>query len=130
MITANQLVAHLVGDYVLQSDYMAREKTNSRLVAASHAVWYAIPFILLDPSIWAYLVIVVTHFFIDHYRLAKYMVYAKEWALTPPRHRYPWAEAGPHGYHEDKPDYLAYWLMFIADNVLHILINGAALKWL
>ena len=47
MFTADQLVAHAVGDYILQSDWMANEKTKRSLAAAVHALTYALPFLLL-----------------------------------------------------------------------------------
>ena len=39
-----QLLAHLVGDYVLQTDHMAVRKTKSFAVACWHAFVYSIPF--------------------------------------------------------------------------------------
>ena len=38
LITADQLLAHAVGDYVLQSDWMATEKATKSLAALAHAV--------------------------------------------------------------------------------------------
>lgn len=125
MITAAQLVAHTVGDYVLQSDWMAREKTSRMSVAVVHALCYALPFLLLRPSLAAWCVIVATHALIDRYRLARYVVWAKEW-LSPVRPP-PLADC-PTGYGADKPPWLAVWLLIIADNTMHVLINGAALR--
>ena len=36
----------------------------------------------------------------------------------------------PTGYAADKPPWLTVWLLIIADNTMHVLINGAALEWL
>ena len=36
LFTADQIVAHLVGDYLLQSHWMATEKTRNGLAAATH----------------------------------------------------------------------------------------------
>lgn len=33
LVTADQLVAHAVGDYILQSDWMANEKTKQHTAA-------------------------------------------------------------------------------------------------
>ena len=41
------LVAHLVADWVLQTDWMARSKARRNLTAACHAGAYALPFLLL-----------------------------------------------------------------------------------
>jgi hypothetical protein len=50
MITADQLVAHAVGDYILQSDWMATEKTKQNAAAATHALTYTLPFLFLTRS--------------------------------------------------------------------------------
>jgi hypothetical protein len=83
LFTADQLVAHLVGDYLLQSHWMASEKVKSRVAANCHAVAYALPFIFLRPSLLAFVAIIVSHFVIDHWRLARYVVWAKNWLLCP-----------------------------------------------
>lgn len=126
LVSADQLLAHAFGDYVLQSDWMAREKTSRLSVALMHALVYSLPFLALQPSLAAWLVIVATHALIDRFRLARYLVWAKEW-LSPTRPP-PLAEC-PTGYGPDKPPWLAVWLLIIADNTLHVAINGAALRW-
>jgi hypothetical protein len=105
-----QLLAHLVGDYVLQTDHMASQKTKSFAVACWHAFVYSIPFFFLSSvSCPALLVIVSTHAVID---------------------RYPFSKASWHGYTYDKPDWLAGWLLIIVDNIIHLVINYFALKYL
>lgn len=126
MITADQLVVHAIGDYLLQSDWMATNKTKEHVPALAHAVVYSLPFLAFGPSLVAWTVIFGTHFLIDRYRLARYIVWAKNW-LGPNR---PWAECSGTGYPADRPAWLAVWLLIIADNVLHVLINGAALRYL
>lgn len=127
MITADQLVAHAIGDYVIQSDWMAQEKTSSSIAAAAHALSYTVPFAFLTQSWLALLVVVSTHFVIDRFRLARYLVWAKN-ALAPQRYRHPWDECSGTGYHASRPAWLAVWLLIIADNVLHVLCNGLALS--
>lgn len=83
------LILHLLGDYVLQSDWMANNKTSSHKAAAAHAITYSIPFLVLSPSVLAFAVILITHFFIDRYRLARFVVYAKEQMLSPMPSRAP-----------------------------------------
>lgn len=122
-----QLLAHLWGDYVLQTDAMAERKTSDRRVALLHAVVYGLPFLLLRPSLGAWLVIVLTHAAIDRYRVARYLVWAKEWLTYPMRRPRPLAEC-PMGYDPDKPPFLAVWLLIIADNTLHLTINALALS--
>lgn len=78
MITADQIFAHIAGDYILQSHWMATEKTKRSLAAAVHVVFYAIPFVVaFKPSLLALIVIAGTHFVIDRWRLARFVVYVK-----------------------------------------------------
>jgi hypothetical protein len=43
MITADQILIHAIGDYILQSDWMANEKTKRWFPAACHALVYQDP---------------------------------------------------------------------------------------
>lgn len=117
MITADQLVAHAVGDYILQSDWMATEKTKQTFAALVHAVTYSLPFLFLNPSPLALAVICSTHFVIDRWRLARYLVWAKNW-LGPNK---PWKDCVATGYPSDRPPWMTVWLLIIADNTLHVL---------
>ena len=130
MITADQLVAHAVGDYLLQSDWMANEKTKRSAAAAAHAIWYTLPFVLLTHSWLALAVISVSHFVIDRWRLARFVVWFKNAALSPYAVHTAWADCEATGYHKDRPAWLAVWLLIIADNVMHVLLNGIAIKYL
>ena len=126
MITADQLVAHAIGDYVLQSDWMAKEKTRRSVAALAHVIAYSIPFYVLGASWTAMLVIASTHFVIDRWRLARYVVWAKNW-LGPNK---PWNECNATGYANSAPPWMSVWLMIIADNVLHVICNGLAMAYL
>jgi hypothetical protein len=158
MITADQLLVHAIGDYVLQSDWMASKKRTEHLPAAAHAVVYSLPFVAFAPSWRAFAVIVVTHFLIDRFGLARYVVWAKNFLAprwirvdtTIHGHEYvhafdqagaesastrhirnlPWAWCVDTGYPGNRPPFLAVWLLIIADNILHVVINGASLRWL
>jgi hypothetical protein len=74
-------LAHFVGDYVLQSHWMASEKTRRWWPAVAHAVTYGLPFLLLTLDPVALAVIVGTHAVIDRYRLARHLVWANSLAL-------------------------------------------------
>jgi hypothetical protein len=127
MITADQLVCHAVGDYVLQSDWMANAKTKRSVACLAHVATYALPFLFLRPS-WAALAIIVgTHFVIDRWRLARFVCWLKNF-LGPGNS--PWAQCNATGYPAERPPWMAVWLLIIADNVMHVVINGAALRWL
>jgi hypothetical protein len=147
-VTADQLVAHAVGDYVLQSDWMATEKTKRSVAALVHAVSYTLPFAFLTLSPLALLFIASTHFLIDRFRLARYVAWAKNFLA--PRHikdyvevlpfnrtqhlilrrNHPWAACSTTGYHRDRPPFLAVWLLIALDNVMHVLLNALALRYL
>ena len=127
MITADQLFAHAVGDYIIQSDWMATEKTKKSLAAAVHAVTYTLPFLFLTTQVLALAVICGTHFVIDRWRLARFVCWAKNW---PWPGRQPWSQCTKTGYPDDRPVWLATWLLIFADNIMHVAINGMALKWL
>ena len=72
------LILHLFGDYAIQSDWMASEKTRGWLAAAAHAVTYTLPFALLFGLQWQPLVLIgASHFIIDHWRLARYVCWIK-----------------------------------------------------
>ena len=124
MFTADQIVAHLVGDYVIQSDWMANEKTKQSVAAGAHAITYTLPFALITQSALALGIICGTHFIIDRWRLARYVVWLKE---QPWPGRRPWSECTATGYAPEKPAWMSVWLMIWADNTLHIIINGVAI---
>lgn len=145
-----QLLLHLLGDYITQSDWMANNKTSKYLPAICHAIVYSLPFLLLRPSVLAFSVILGTHFLIDRFRLARYVVWLKN--LVAPRikttsyvkmteyegihtvwavdERLLWKNCKATGYPSETPVWLATWLMIIADNTMHLGINYLALKYL
>jgi hypothetical protein len=119
-----QLILHLFGDYVTQSHWMAQNKTKAFWPAWIHSFIYSVPFYFVA-SVNAWLVILITHFFIDRYRLARYVVYAKNClAPNPPA----WSDCSGTGYPSDVPAWLAVWLLIAADNTLHLMINYFAIR--
>jgi len=128
MFDASQIVAHLVGDYVIQSDWMAIEKTKQSWAALIHALVYTIPFLFITQSIQALIWIAGLHFIIDRWRLARYVCWAKNF-LAPKRYWHPWAECSGTGYHKDRPPWMSVWLMIIADNTMHLITNGLAIAY-
>jgi hypothetical protein len=127
-----QFLAHLWGDYILQSDYAANNKTSKNFACFLHVVLYGVPFLFLTFSPLALLVIIGTHFLIDRFRLAKYLVFAKNY-LSPPSawtEHLSWENCKGTGYPSQTPPFLAVWLMIFADNILHLTINYFAFKYL
>jgi hypothetical protein len=148
-----QLLCHLWGDYILQSDWMAQNKTKDWFPALIHAMLYTLCFLPLLGAArtpWAGVVICGTHFLIDRYRLARYLVWLKNWMgpfyravevrYSPSmrktfrhweRHNPmpPLADC-PTGSPPFTPVWLSVWLLIIADNTLHMTINYLALRYL
>lgn len=122
-----QLLLHLIGDYVTQTDWMATEKTKRDVAAVAHATVYGLPFFILTSSSNAMFVIFFTHYLIDRYRLARYVVFAKNWITN---RELKWADCSATGYPSNMPLWLSIWLMIIADNTMHLTINYVALRWL
>lgn len=122
-----RLLAHLVGDYVLQSHYEAVTKTENWVPAATHAAKYAAAFLPLTRSPKALAVIGGTHMVLDHYRFAKHVNWAKN-QLAPEAWRP--VDLSNGGSHSDVPQGLATALMIVTDNTIHMLINEWALdRW-
>ncbi len=117
-----ELIAHLLGDYCLQSHSMASRKTSSWRWAIIHALFYGLPFLALVDNAAQWAVIVSTHAVIDRYRIASYWV--RFWGIgcqgaiwRDPNYREP-------------PPFLAVWLLILVDNTMHLLINHMALRHL
>ena len=127
MFTADQLIAHAIGDYLLQSEWMAREKTKRTLAALVHCGFSILPFLFLTLNPVTLLVIFGTHFVIDRWHLARYVAWAKN---RPWPGSAPWRECTQTGFHPDTPPWLSGWLVIVVDNILHIIINGLAITYI
>lgn len=124
------LLAHLAGDYLLQSTWMAAGKTERWTPALAHAAAYGLPFLALTRSPAALAVIVGTHAVIDRYRLARHACWARN-QLAPKAHRPPTsAIKGNGGFGPTVPAGLVTAMVICSDNSIHLLINSAALTWL
>lgn len=108
-----QLILHLLGDYLLQTDWMAQNKKvktwRGELACQVHCLLYSIPFLLIGT--WQQvLFIYVTHYLIDRFGFVKWYMTTfdmKEF-MKPP--------LGP-------------WSIFITDNTFHLICNYIALTW-
>jgi len=126
MITADQVAVAVFADYIAQSDWMARCKTSETFPAFVHAFLYTLCFLVLTTHFDTLLVIGVTHFLIDRFRLARYVVWLKN-GLNP---QFKLGPLTATGYPDDAPVWLTVWLMIITDNWMHIVINALALHYL
>ncbi len=132
------LLSHFIGDYLLQSSWMANEKTKAWWPAWAHGLSYGLPFAVLllvtfgwNPFVLLSMAIIIcTHVVIDHYRLAKQIGWLRN-QIGPKSYRFPWREGKENaGFSKDTPAWLSNWLMFIADNTIHVVINFLAVFWL
>lgn len=106
-----QLVLHLVGDYLLQNDWMAQNKKkqgNLGLLACTvHCTLYSLPFLLIGTPLQV-AIIFITHFLIDLWFFVKWymnLVGQKQFAQPP----------------------TAPWSIFFVDNTFHLVCNYLAL---
>lgn len=128
------LLAHLLGDYILQNDWMAKNKVNphpgesdhiifpsdewfgwwsrdiewreGHLACTVHCFLYTLAVYLLSfwwLPWWAYVIVFVTHWPIDRFRLARW------WMVNVSKQRE--FATGP----------LAPWSIIIVDNIFHLL---------
>lgn len=122
-----QLIAHLFGDYVLQTSHMAENKVHSWPVAILHAVVYTLPFVFLTRSPAALAVICSTHAVIDRYRLAHWVVMAKNMIGDLKN----WRDYRTYtGFADKTPVWMSVWLVIITDNTMHLFINYFSILYL
>ena len=66
MIKIIELIyCHLVGDYVLQNDFIAKTKGENLYHLIVHCVLYSLPFFVFFGLTWQLLFIFITHMIID-----------------------------------------------------------------
>lgn len=137
------LMCHLVGDFILQSDWMAMNKNKSTLHCLIHCLIYTACFIILTLSWKALLFIFVTHFIIDRFPIiVKRLLWIKN--MFPLLDYPPFKYCDTTGYYDDSPYntyrngeercfgkprhfFITVWLYIITDNTLHLICNGIAL---
>ena len=124
-----QFLCHQIGDWILQSHWMAVEKTKSITAALIHAVAYTLPFLIYSliffswvQSSLIFVVVAGLHFFIDHYRLAIMVSYWKN-KLAPKKNQVDWEQCHATGYPKEVNFQLSLQLMFSTDQALHYVTN-------
>jgi len=142
-----QLLLHTIGDYWLQSDWMALNKSKKTLNCLVHCVVYTSLFLFLTTSIWALSFIFLTHFLIDRFPIiVRKLIY---WKNHFPCGYPEWDLCASTGYYDDSPYnpkkpssdmvkkmgaprhfFITIWLYIVSDNLLHLLCNFIALKYL
>lgn len=116
-----QLLSHLVGDYIAQSDYMAVTKVDRSWEgvawAAGHAVLYTTCFVPLTRSPARLALIGITHGLLDHYRPFPKLIALKDTWMS------------PNIMGDSRAQDVPVWLRIVTDNTVHLLINEIALSW-
>jgi hypothetical protein len=59
------ILAHLIGDYLLQNDWMAQNKQKSSWACTVHVATYMIPFFFCGLTEWQFLLIAIQHWVQD-----------------------------------------------------------------
>jgi len=96
------IFAHLIGDYIIQTDWMATGKKRSWSIAAVHVLTYLLPFLFCGLTWWQLALIGTQHLVQDRTRLVVWLMRVKGSAAfaRPP--------CGP-------------WSVIVTDNILHVL---------
>lgn len=151
-----QLLVHILGDFVLQSDWMALNKSKRSIPCLVHVLIYTACFLLLTTSWKALLVIGVTHFLIDRFHTPlKRLLWMKN-HFGPTMQYPPFSWCNSTGYYDDSPYnttpygkedkinqermdhwygkprhfFVTLWIYIVIDNWLHLTINYLALTYL
>ena len=79
------IIAHLIGDFLLQNDWM-QAKSRSSAVCSVHVACYSIPFLVLVAAgalpLWTLLAILAQHWAQD--RFALHLKWMRAYKQTPP----------------------------------------------
>ena len=96
------IYAHLIGDYLLQNDWMANSKKRSSWICAVHVLAYLLPFLFTPLAWWQLALIGVEHFAQDRTGVVVWLMRTKGSAAF---------ASGP----------CAPWSIIVTDNILHVL---------
>jgi len=103
------IFAHLIGDYLLQNDWMALGKKRSSWICGVHVFTYMIPFLFCGLEWWQLALIAGQHFAQDRTGFIVWLMKVKGSAgfAQPPM--------GP-------------WSIIVTDNIIHILWIAAIVR--
>ena len=145
-----QFLVHILGDFCLQSDYIAMNKSKRSWPCLIHVLIYTSCFLLLTLSWKALFVIGITHFILDRWHTPlKRLIWLKN-HFNPQCKFVPFSKCTETGYYDNLVNEMAglpytteqinghsprlncvtLWLYIITDNFLHLTINFFVLKYL
>jgi len=124
-----QLLLHLVGDYIIQNDNVGIRKKEKSLTGLFycifHSITYALIFLLI--TTWEGVVLIgISHFLIDRWNIVAYFtafknnVYKKIHKNNKIKKR---LDLSNFGYIKERPFSITIWLYIIHDNIFHLLFN-------
>ena len=97
------IIGHLIGDYLLQNDFLASNKKKSSLVCAIHcAIWTVAVMLWGNWGLWTAIPLFVSHFIQDRTNII------------------PWWMDNVIGQKEFRTGPCAPWSTIVVDNVFHI----------
>ncbi len=79
----NPFVAHLIGDFILQNEWMATKKIQSSFVCMVHVLVYLVPFLLCHLQWWQIALIGAQHFVADR-KMLFISFWMRVWKRVPP----------------------------------------------
>jgi len=79
----NPFVAHLVGDFILQNEWMATKKIQSSFVCMVHVLVYLVPFLLCHLEWWQ-IVLIGSQHFIEDRKMLFTSFWMRVWKHVPP----------------------------------------------
>lgn len=94
--------AHLIGDYLLQNDWMANQKKKKIWPCLVHVIFYMLPFLLCQMQWWQLLAIGLQHYLQDRTNFVVWFMKIKG------------------SKHFAEPP-CAPWSIFLTDNIIHLL---------
>lgn len=100
------IITHLIGDYLIQNDWMAKGKKDSSVVCLAHVATYMLPFLFVEAALWQLLAIAIQHFLQDRTQIVNWFLNntgSSEFAKPP----------------------MAPWSIIVVDNVFHIVFMAA-----
>jgi len=96
------IYAHLIGDYLIQNDWMAKNKKSSTWVCLFHVVTYLIPFLFTSLSYPMLILIGLEHFLQDRTNIIFWFM----------------EKTGKNKFNKEP---MAPWSIIVTDNIVHIL---------
>lgn len=118
-----QFILHLVGDYLIQNDWMALNKKKltwkGELACQVHCITYSLPFLFIG-SWQAVLAIYLSHYLFDRTNIVGWFLAVRNGIFN----------VENFGFGKDRPAFITVWLYIITDNTFHIICNYLALYFL